>query len=208
MARFRTGCRIALAVVLVLGLSLTPQGPAGACDANCTTAANAKTASKPLDLRRFMRPAIAKPNGARAKSPRDRRRAMAPAQPDRTVTTALPLPRMRLPAEAESALASQPPAPMRIWRGDEQNDIDLAARAHAATTGAAPATDHAVQTVDAGELNDIDRKAYAVPPGEPERRALDPPAREHGGEFWMQRLWRMVIGAFANIAAALQQLFG
>jgi hypothetical protein len=203
MARVRTGCRIAL----VLNLSLVLPWPAGACDANCAVA-NAKAVSKPLDLKRFMRPAIAQTGGARAK-PRDgERRTTAPAQPERSTVTVLPPPRPPLPGEAETALASQAAAPMRIWQSDELNDIDLASSAPAETTGAAPATDLAVQTVDAGEFNDIDRNADVVPPSEPQRRSLDPPAREAGGEFWMQRSWRIIIGALANITAALQRLFG
>jgi hypothetical protein len=69
--------------------------------------------------------------------------------------------------------------------------------------GAAVSNGPNVQLVDAGDLNDIDRKADIGPP--PSVRVSET-RREQASTSWLQWIWSAVGGAFAALATAVHQL--
>jgi len=66
------------------------------------------------------------------------------------------------------------------------------------TVGAAAPTESKVQLVDAGELNDLDRKAGTAP-----SKLVSAPT----STSWLQAIWTAVGNLFAALTAAVHQLF-
>lgn len=203
--------RLALSAALMLGVTLTA-AQASACEgADCPPAAKSKTASKPLQLGQFMRPAATKHavRVAKAHSGTHKPGALAshrkPA-PSPTPTVAEPL-----REEAAAAFAAQPSVPVRVVASDELNEIDLAAGpVSPETTGLAPATDGAVQLVEAEIYNDIDRKSAELQPSlaSPLDTADAATRNDPTSLSWIERFWARVQHTFVALAAGWHYLVG
>ena len=192
---------------LVLGLLLSPNvSAAAACEgAGCRATAKAK----PLNIMQFMREQAA---STRAAEPRRRSaRATAKVQraPHRAITARRkPVP---MPVEAAASFASQPAPSVEDMASGEHNAIGrIADAAPAETTGAAIASGPDVRLVDAGELNDIDRKADTGPPFSADTaRGGDAPTHgEQANASWVKWIWSAVGSTFAALATAVHQLIG
>jgi hypothetical protein len=201
MFRIIVGCT---ALILGLLLSLNVAATAACEDGACPTAAKAK----PLDIMQFMREQAA---STRAAKPRgDNVRAAAKAQrPARRAVAARPKP-AALPTEASGSFASQPDSAVQVMASGELNAIDRAAAAPAETVGAAPAAEPNVQLVDAGEFNDIDRKAEDHPPLFADSGPVADANANDGSAHasWVQRIWSALGNLFGALATAAHQLTG
>lgn len=195
--------------MLVAGL-LVHQGIAAAedCDGeDCPMTAKAK----PLDIMQFMREQAA---STRTATPRlaHPRKTVKINHPPRRVVTARRKP-VRVPAEAAASFASRPeptePPSAQSAPAPEYNPANVAAEApQAETVGAAVSSGPNVQLVDAGDFNDIDRKADIGPPPSvrPARVDVSQTGREQTGTSWLQWIWSAVGSAFAALATAVHQL--
>jgi hypothetical protein len=197
------------AAMLVAGL-LVHQGVAAAqdCDGeDCPATAKAK----PLDIMQFMREQAASTRTAMPRhSPRrPTAKVHRPVQkvhrPVHRAIAARQKP-VQVPPEAAASFASPsvPPAPAA-----ESNPASPAAEAPPAeTVGAAVSSGPNVQLVDAGEFNDIDRKADVGPPPSVRLAPVEVSrtSREQTGTSWLRWIWSAVGSAFAALATAVHQL--
>ena len=207
---FRTTlCCASLVTGLLIGLS--EAAPAACEGAGCR--------SKPLNIMQFMREQAAstrvrKPSaGSRVARPRPNHTqatAAAPRAPHRAVAArnkSVPVP---VPVEAATSVASraeqdiQPPAMTAPY-----NPFDhFAGAAPAETTGAAVANGPEVQLVDAGDINDIDRKADSAPAPSSNPAPVDGSQThsEHASASWLWRIWSALGSTFTALATAVHQL--
>jgi hypothetical protein len=199
---------IACCAALVLGLSLNAVAAPACDDDGCQTS----TASKPLDIMKFMKEQAAstRPASPRATKPQQSKTpTVAHVQrPARRVVRPKPA---EMPVEAAASYAAQEPK-VQIVDSDELNDIDRAAPAAAAaaeTTGAAVTAGPNVQLVDNGEFNDIDRKAEERMPVSTAMRIADThPSTPQPSVSWLQWIASAVGSIFTALAAAVHHLTG
>ena len=211
---FRT---IVFCAALAIGLMPTMAKAATCEGAACRTAAKSAAKSKPLQLGKFMKRAVARESApvaaakqaapvaakqsSRAAKKRDRASTASRRPPPPAV--AMPEP---VQTEAAEAFASQPN--VRVVSADEVNEIDLAAPA---TDGSGQRAENGVQFVDASEVNDIDRKSdlvvpaiAAAPPAAADAVARNDPA----DPTWIERLWTALHGALVALGSLLWRIAG
>lgn len=188
---------------------LMSQGVAAAQDCggeDCPTTAKAK----PLDIMQFMREQAAstRMNMPRQTHPRATAKVHHPA---RRVVAARRKP-VPMPVEAAASFASRPELkePPSVQSAPvAEYPANVPAEANPAeTVGAAVPSGPNVQLVDAGEVNDIDRKADIGPPPSVKlaRAEVSQTGREQNSTSWLRWIWSAVGSAFAALATAVHQL--
>ncbi len=209
---------------LALGLAPVAAEAAACKDQSC------KSAAQPLQLNKFMKPAVARQHGqpakpaskpvaargvartshgvAKKRTAESTRRVLSQRRAPTAPAAAASAP---VPNEAADAFAKVPP--VHIVSPDEVNEIDLAA-------GPAPVTDgsgRSIQLVAAADYNEIDRQADdagqaraatdSQPPVTTPSR-IEPPRGTTQELGWFERLWTAIQGVLSSLAAMLSRLAG
>jgi hypothetical protein len=160
---------------------------------------------KPLDIMKFMREQAASTRAAEPRKPQTKAKVQHPA-PHRAVTakdTVKNTVKTAAKPKSDPPPAPMPPEAAAAFAAPVPVASPFPPPPQAETVGSAVPTGPNVQLVNAGVVNDIDRKAEAAPPL---AAAPAPASVAPASTSWLSAIWSALGNLFGALVAAVHQL--